>query len=198
MRVHQFSPSVSFGDGVSNETQCLQSILRSLGYRGDVWVEHMPDLYPGRVRRFSEYARRASPEDVLLVHFALDFSRDVMDWLARIPGRKVLLYHNITPPRFFKGINRVLYDSARLGREQLSQLRSLFDVAWGDSAYNVDELLERGWSRVGVLPIVFDPKRYVARPDPGVLGRYKDGLNMLFMGPKRHGRRRPISAGTHY
>jgi glycosyltransferase involved in cell wall biosynthesis len=182
MRIHQFSPSVSAGDGVSNEIQSLQGILRGMGYRGDVWVEHMPDLYPGHVRHFAQYARRTSEEDVLLVHFALSFSRDVMDWLARVPSRKVLIYHNITPHRFFKGINPVLYESARFGREQLSRLRPLFEIAWGDSAYDVDELLERGWSQVGVLPIVFDPKRYAVRPDPGVLGRYKDGPNMLFMG----------------
>jgi glycosyltransferase involved in cell wall biosynthesis len=64
------------------------------------------------------------------------------------------------------------------------------DAGWGDSAYNVDELAARGWKRLGVLPIVFEPQRYAVRPNRRVLRRCSDGLNVLFIGRvapnKRH------------
>jgi glycosyltransferase involved in cell wall biosynthesis len=181
-RVHQFSPTVSFGDAVSNQIQSLERLLEELGHKGEVWVEQLPDHYAGRVRPMAEYAQQASEDDLLLAHFGLVYSRAVVGWLRSIPGRKVLVYHNITPSQYFAGINRVASESARGGREQLDVLCEIVDAGWGDSAYNARELTERGWTRVGVLPIVFEPRRYAVRPDQRVLGRYRDGLNVLYCG----------------
>jgi glycosyltransferase involved in cell wall biosynthesis len=153
-----------------------------LGHRGEIWVEHLPDRFEGRARHLTRYARQASSENVLLAHFALVYSRTVMDWLQHIPDRKVLVYHNITPPVYFAGVNRALCESARVGREQLDVLRPLMDAGWGVSAYSARELEERGWARTGVLPVAFESHRYAARPDREVLRRYPDGLNVLFVG----------------
>jgi glycosyltransferase involved in cell wall biosynthesis len=113
-----------------------------------------------------------------------------MEWLEQLPARKVLVYHNITPHTYFAGLDAGQYESARRGREQLGLLRSHTDAAWGDSAYNARELVESGWARVGVLPIVFEPERYSVRPSRRASRRWRQGLNVLFVGRvaphKRH------------
>jgi glycosyltransferase involved in cell wall biosynthesis len=120
---------------------------------------------------------------VLLLHFTMDYSADVMSWLGRLPDRKVLIYHNITPHAYFTGINGPLAEAAKRGRNQLNQLKDLTEAGWGVSEFNCRELTERGWTHVGVLPIVFDAKRYAVRPDPKVLRRYQDDRpNILFVG----------------
>ena len=94
----------------------------------------------------------------------------------------MIVYHNITPHTYFAGINDIYLEAAKAGREQLGLLSNLVDAGWGDSTFNCQELVEHGWSKVGVLPIIFDPQRYAVRPDRGVLKRWQDGLNVLFVG----------------
>jgi glycosyltransferase involved in cell wall biosynthesis len=175
---------------VGNQILNLQRLLRDLGYQSEIYCEHLPDHFEGRARTISEYSHDVSFEHVLLAHFSLVYSRAVMEWLAQLPGRKVLVYHNVTPHTYFSGIDLAQFESARLGREQLDALRPLMDAGWGDSAFNVDELAQRGWTRLGVLPIVFDPKRYSIRPNRRAVRRWSGGLNVLFVGRvaphKRH------------
>jgi glycosyltransferase involved in cell wall biosynthesis len=106
-----------------------------------------------------------------------------MDWLSAIPDRKVLVYHNVTPHTYFAGVDGPLFEAAKRGREQLGRLRAVTEAGWGVSTYNCRELADRGWTNVGVLPIIFDPQRYAIRPDRMVLERYRDGRpNILFVG----------------
>jgi glycosyltransferase involved in cell wall biosynthesis len=182
MQVHQFHPTVSYGDATSNQICDVQGMLRRLGYRSEIFCERLPAHFRGRVRRMERYAHYASPESILLLHFSLGYSSRVMDWLQDVPGYKVIVYHNITPHTYFAGINDVYEQTAKRGRAQLSQLNALSDVGWGDSDYNCQELTARGWTRLGVLPIAFDPGRYAVRPDRKVLKRWQSGLNVLFVG----------------
>jgi glycosyltransferase involved in cell wall biosynthesis len=136
--------------------------------------------FEGRAQSIEDYSPAA--ENVLLLHFSLGYSPEVMAWVRGIPDRKVLVYHNITPPAYFAGINDVYFEAAEMGRRQLDALRTVTEGAWGDSAYNCRELEERGWEHLGVLPIIFDAQRYAVRPDRRVLKRWADGPNVLFVG----------------
>ena len=112
----------------------------------------------------------------------MGYSAEVLSWLEQVPDRKVVVYHNITPSAYFAGIDELYFEAARAGREQLDHLRALAEAGWGVSAFNCQELAERGWTHLGVLPIVFDPNRYAVRPDRKVLKRYQGGVNVLFVG----------------
>ncbi len=182
MHVHQFHPTVSYGDAIGNHMTSLQRMAGALGYNGELFCEHLPLHHKVHARQITEYSRYAAEENVLLVHFSLGYSPAVLDWLQDVPDRKVLIYHNITPHTYFKGINEGYYEAARTGREQLPQLRPLVDAAWGDSEYNCQELAECGWKHLGVLPIAFDPQLYAVKPDRNVLRAWQDSTNILFVG----------------
>lgn len=182
MQVHQFHPTVSYGDAISDQIQSLQCLLRRLGHRSEIFCEQLPIHFQGRVQQIAQYARNSSPVSVLLLHFSLGYSPEVIGWLKRTPDRKVLVYHNITPHAYFSGVNDVYLEAAQAGREQLGRLAALTEAGWGDSTFNCQELAERGWSRLGVLPIVFDSKRYAVRPDRRVLQQWQSGVNILFVG----------------
>jgi glycosyltransferase involved in cell wall biosynthesis len=92
------------------------------------------------------------------------------------------VYHNITPHTFFVGVNPLYAQAARVGRDQLGVLRGLTEAGWGDSAFDCEELAEKGWVRLGVLPIVFEPRRYAVRPDRGVLQELRQGFTVLSVG----------------
>ena len=182
MQVHQFHPTVSFGDAISNQILSLQHMLRRMGYRSEIFCERSPLDFEGRVRQIAHHARYSSSSNVLLLHFSLGYSPEVMAWLRQIPDRKVLVYHNITPHTYFAGVNDVYLEAAQAGREQLDRLGMLTKVGWGDSTFNCQELAEHGWAHCEVLPIIFEPKRYAVRPDRKVLKQWQSGTNVLFVG----------------
>jgi glycosyltransferase involved in cell wall biosynthesis len=182
MQVHQFHVTVSFGDAISDQILSLQRLLRRMGYCSEIFCEQLPHHFRGRARQFVQYDRYSSSENLLLVHVSRGCSREVMAWLEQMPDRKVMVYHNITPHTYFAEIDTLYAEAARVGREQLDQLATLTEAGWGDSSFNNRELAERGWTQLGVLPIVFDPGRYAVRPDRQVLRRWRDGLNVLFVG----------------
>jgi glycosyltransferase involved in cell wall biosynthesis len=182
MQVHQFYPTVTYGDAVSNQILSLQRLLRHMGYRSEIFCEHLPLHFEGRARQVAQYARYSSSANILLLHFSMAYSDDMLSWLQQVPDRKIVIYHNITPHPYFASINEVYFEAAQAGRAQLDRLRVLADVGWGDSTFNCQELAERGWTHLGVLPIVFDPRRYAVRPDRKVLKRWQGGVNVLFVG----------------
>ena len=182
MQVHQFHPTVAYGDAISNQILSLQDLLRKMGYRSEIFCEQLPIQFEGRAQQMRRYARYSSSRNILLLHFSLGYSPDVITWLSQLPDQKVIVYHNITPHTYFAGINDVYLEAAKAGREQLGLLSGLVDAGWGVSTFNCQELVEHGWANVGVLPIIFDPQRYALRPHRGVLRRWEGGLNVLFVG----------------
>ncbi|MGB9776073.1 MAG: glycosyltransferase family 4 protein [Anaerolineae bacterium] len=182
MEVHQFHPTVSFGDAVSNQILSLQRLLRRMGYRSEIFCEQPPIQFEGRTRLMQQYPRYSSPDNLLLLHFSLGYSPQVLAWLEQLPDRKVLIYHNITPHTYFVGINESYMEAARVGRQQLRWLKERTEAGWGVSNFNAQELAGNGWTRLGVLPLVFDPSRYQVRPDRTVMRRWAGKTNVLFVG----------------
>lgn len=175
MQVHQFHPTVSFGDAISNQILSLQRLLRRMGCLSEIFCEQLPLHFNGHARLIAQYGRYSSPENILLLHFSLGYSHAVMDWLGQTPDRKVVIYHNITPQSYFAGINDVYLEAAQAGREQLDRLRTLTEGGWGDSMFNCRELAEHGWTRLGVLPIVSEAVCSSPRPESAeaLAGRHK-------------------------
>jgi glycosyltransferase involved in cell wall biosynthesis len=180
--VHQFHPAISRGDAISDYVLSIQRLLRGLGYRSEVFCERRPPHGRGHLRAMGQYGRWSSSSGLLLLHYSLGYSVHVMDWLRRLPDRKVLIYHNITPHHYFAGINPVYLRAAERGRRDLNQLGAMTEAGWGVSDYNCEELRNRGWTEPGVLPIVFEPKRYRVRPDRRVMRNLQGGPNVLSVG----------------
>jgi len=180
--VHQFHIKLSAGDAISNQVLGIRRLLHNLGYRSEVFCEQVPVGLHVQAKHFTQYKRYTSADSILLLHFSTAYSPVVMEWLAQLPDRKVLIYHNITPHTYFAGINDVYMAASKAGREQLPDLQSLTCAGWADSAYNAQELISVGWEQTGVLPIIFDARRYQkTRPDRAVLQRFP-GTNLLFVG----------------
>ena len=133
MQVHQFHPTVSYGDAIGNQILSLRRLLRRMGHRSEIFCEQLPLHFGGSVRQIGQYARYSSPTNILLLHFSLGYSPEVMAWLEQVPDRKVVVYHNITPHVYFAGVNDFYLEAAQAGREQLERLRTLAEAGWGVS-----------------------------------------------------------------
>ena len=148
--VHQFHSGTAPGDAITNQMLEVQAHLRRLGWRSEVFAEHIAPELAHLVLPLAAY--EGSDRELLLVHHS--HGSHAFDDVIELPNPVVAMYHNITPEHFFE--DPVARRFSRIGREQLACLarRSLFGLA--DSNYNRAEMLEVGFKRVDVLPVRVD------------------------------------------
>lgn len=130
-----------------------------------------------------EYHRCAgSEEDLLIYHYSV-YCPNYRQYMETA-NRRILVYHNITPPEFFSAYDKGVAEFCRLGRDLLGELR-VCSLALGDSEYNRLELVEAGFddARTGVLPIFVNYRGLLekARSGSAVAGHGRS-FNILFVG----------------
>jgi glycosyltransferase involved in cell wall biosynthesis len=178
LRVDQWLPAAHRGDAIGDEAVRIRDVLRRSGRESEIYALDIDEEAEGEVLPWTE--RRES--DVLLFHFALP--SPLTSAFAKSEAKRVLLYHNITPPEFFRGYDDELVSIAAHGRRELSSLAPACDLALGDSEFNRKELESFGFERTGVLPILLEFAPYRdAEPSPVVSRMFEDGRpNFLFVG----------------
>src|SRR5947208_14653240 len=138
--VHQFHPSTAYGDAVTNSLLLTQELLHDLGFESEIYVERADPRLAGRFRDYRKC--RPGPDSLLLVHHSL--GTDLVDWVLELPARKILVYHNITPPEFFPD-DPYLRKYSEIGREQLLRLRSAVEGSLCISPFNAEVLVQLGY-----------------------------------------------------
>ena len=115
--VHQFHASVEKGDGVTNGMLFTQRLLRELGLTSEIFAVNIPKDLQHKIRSYREYSTSVCADDeLLLVHHSM--GHNAHGWISSVARRKILVYHNITPPHYLSSENLRHY--ARLGRKQLA------------------------------------------------------------------------------
>ena len=179
-RVHQFHPVLAPGDAMSNHVFALQRRLRDWGHEAHAYAIEAK-AGADEVLPYRRLFRDVSPDDLVLLHFSM--GNEVFTQLAKLRARKVLVYHNITPAEFFRGINAHAATYARLGRRQLAELAPAMELAIGVSEFNQRELDAAGYARTAHVPILIDWHAYDRAPDDAIMARW-DGVQplLLFVG----------------
>ncbi|MCQ0031954.1 glycosyltransferase [Burkholderia glumae] len=176
-RIIQLTEALDYGDAVSGQVIALDRMFKQLGLRSSIYSKWHHDEVAQY--RSNLDALEIQDSDVLVIHFA-GYSEHVMDAFHTKRCTKICVYHNVTPHEFFEP-GTDLYKFCLLGREQLREVVSSFDYFWGDSEYNLREIIDLGVSpdRCSVVPIIIDP------PAPGhiepALTQRQRG-NWLFLG----------------
>ncbi len=182
--IHQLVAGYAVGDAISNEARVLRDLFRRWGAASEIYCEPgrvAPELR-GDARDLARAAAEIGPDDVVLLHLSIGSAAN--DLFPRLKGRKAILYHNVTPPQYFRGIRESLAHDLARGLTQVRALAGAASVNLADSAFNAGELRQMGYGEVGVLPLVLDFAALRGEPDPAVLRDYTgDGLiNILFVG----------------
>jgi glycosyltransferase involved in cell wall biosynthesis len=180
MIVNQWIPAAHRGDAVGDNARALAALLRARGHEAGLFALTIDDDMRAEVRPWSDQAAREG--DLTLLHFAVPSPMTAA--LATLPGTRVLVYHNVTPPHFFAPFDAGLCQMAARGRREVEALAGRVDVALGVSEFNRRELDAMGFRRTGVLPLAIDTTRLTgARRLPALERVLDDGLaNILFVG----------------
>lgn len=179
--VHQLLAALSYGDAIGNEALAIQAHLRGAGFSSELFAEKVHPRMARLARPLWRYREVSSPRTVCLFHFSIGSAAGPL--IHQAPDRLVVIYHNITPARWFLGFHPHLARLCHHGRRELEAFAARTELALGDSEYNRRELEQAGYRRTGVLPIVLDLAAY-ERPRSRVVRRlYGEGrVNVLFVG----------------
>jgi len=173
----------SNGDAISNEALMIRDIFRSWGYEAEIFSEQkriLPELRH-EASDVSTCKDSLGAEDIVLLH--LSIGSPLNEVFSSLPCQKAIIYHNVTPPEFFAGLQEQIANLLRKGREQVKQLAGVADVVMADSQFNADELKEMGYQNVQVLPLILDLDKLRSKPGRAYMKKYGDGLkNILFVG----------------
>ncbi len=180
-RVHQVLATLGYGDAIGHEVLGIQRVLHAAGHDSSIFVETADPRLEDRTLDYRDMVGDVSADDVLIHHFSIG-SRASRTAYA-LPGRMVLVYHNITPSEYFIGVHKDLVKLCFRGRRELSAYIGRSDLALGDSEYNRQELEGLGFPHTGVLPVVPDFAHLDVRPDRTLAGQFDDEwTNVMFVG----------------
>ena len=135
----------------------------------------------GLCHDFREYPKYDEAGNILVFHFSI--GSQFLSLLRELECRKIIKYHNITPAKFFLGIDRQAAERLEQGREELKHFTQIVDLALGDSEYNRLELEKAGYKNTGVVPILLKLSSLECEPDLKVLRTNAAAFtNVLFVG----------------
>jgi glycosyltransferase involved in cell wall biosynthesis len=181
VNIHQFATSLSYGDAISDEMMEIQGALRREGHVSEIFIRFFEPRMAEHIHDFREYRHFSSPDHVVIFHFSI--GSPVSKMFFRIPDKKVMIYHNITPYTYFLDYHRILTRECYKGRLELKKFADRVDLALGDSEFNRKELEEAGYSPTGVLPLLLNFQKFNGRENAAVRRIYGNGkTTVLFVG----------------
>jgi glycosyltransferase involved in cell wall biosynthesis len=120
-RIAILTPTLTSADAVSNDVLTMRRVLRERGHEVRIFAEN--SSFAGE--KISPPAAALSyvraPEDVLIYHHSIGCTSGV-ETMQAARCRKVVKYHNVTPPEFFAGISEAHQQLCESGRAQLKDI----------------------------------------------------------------------------
>lgn len=159
--IHQLVHTMSYGDAISSEVVTLQNVFSELGINSRIFSINTHPKYKGLTSHYSEFPSDFSGDVIL--HYSLGSElNDLYRSLGK--AKRTLIYHNLTPARWFKSVNARVYSDIKNGQDELPQLLKLSDVVLADSEFNKHELNHP----CEVLPLPIDPSKWTEPANEGI------------------------------
>ncbi len=181
MRIIQLLSNLSYGDAVSNYAIALNNLFVRCGYETSIYASYISDRFPiGFAQETAEL--RVKKNDILMYHFCIghQLNYDLVNYQCK----RILVYHNVTPPVFFRGISRDWEHSCNDGIKGAHFLADKVDRCLAVSEFNKKDLIKMGYKcPIDVLPLIIPFSDYKKEKDQAILEKYKDGRkNIVFVG----------------
>ena len=106
--VHQLVSNFDVGDAIGNHVRALRKLLRTWGYASEVYAQYRHMSLLKDAHFYTTYRAVSSPDTAVLFHFSI--GSEVTSFFAGLRDRRAMVYHNITPPEYFVGVNARVAD----------------------------------------------------------------------------------------
>lgn len=197
-RIAILTPYMTTGDAVCNDVSGMYEVLKRLDFDARIYAADWTPKEPNRqshrskplplepnvwsVSTIDSFLTDAS--DLLIYHYSMGWDQG-LDLLRELKCKRVIKYHNVTPPEFFTGWSATYEGVCRAGREQLEALACTeCDVYLSDSEYNMWELISKGADPANSFVVPpFHLIDYLQSLEPNfeVLDKYRNGTTNILM-----------------
>lgn len=158
MIITQLVSHLGAGDAISEQVLIWDEIFKSWGGARKIYAQFIDAKnLSGRAGQFKKNLI-IPPDEIIILHLS-DYT-EIARFVRKLPNKKILVYHNITPTYFFAGQAKEAQANASLGRFFLSKLTPYFDLSLGVSEFNRQELEAIGFQKTRVLPLIFEETKY--------------------------------------
>ncbi len=190
-RIHQIVAGYLPGNAVSNFARLTRKHIRAWGYQSEIYCDpkRTANSLRNDARDLHVLADDCRPNDVAILHITLSSPANLI--FPALRCRKVIMFHNITPSRYFRHINPALVRNLDEGVRQCASLAHVAEVNLVSSQFNAECLLKMGFPHVSFLPFMVDLAEQHRDVNEDYRDRFNDGrVNILFVGRvvpnKRH------------
>jgi len=188
-RVAILTPTLTSADAVSNDVLTMRRVLGERGHEVRIFAENS-SLAGEQIkapRAALSYLR--APDDVLIYHHSIGCASGV-ETMKAASCRKIVKYHNVTPPEFFDGISEAHQHLCESGRSQLKDIVAAQpDLYLAASEFNRRDLIAAGSEKektVVVPPFNQADGLRAGAADLELFDSYHDGsVNLLAVGGVR-------------
>ena len=181
--VVQIVGSLHFGDAVGNDVLAIQKALSEEGYCTGIFATSIDERVKSNLVFRLDQLPELKKDDVVIYHFgAADISYEI---IRDLKCKRILRYHNVTPPKFFEGYDKASEISTTNGLKQIEAMKDFFDFGMVDSEFNKTDLIQMGHRYpIEVVPILIPFDDYKKSPSTHVIEKYKtdDYTNIVFVG----------------
>lgn len=180
MRVDQLVPAFHRGDAIGDTASHLKKFFLTQGFHSQIYCLSRDSGLEEESMLFTSFPK-PSPSDITILHFALP--SPLTQAFIELPSKKIIVYHNITPPEFFSEFSPEMARISLLGKEELKSLIPHVSLVLADSEYNRQDILRLGFKRAEVFPLFIDYQKYNKAPSRFIYEIFRDErLNILFVG----------------
>jgi glycosyltransferase involved in cell wall biosynthesis len=188
-RIAILTPTLTPADAVSNDVLAMRRVLSERGHEVRIFAENS-SLAGERIEAPAaalSYLR--AKDDVLIYHHSIGCTSGV-ETLQAAKCRKIIKYHNVTPPEFFVGISEQHQRLCESGRSQLKDIVAARpDLYLAASAFNQSDLIAAGSEKhktFVVPPFNQADDLRAGEADLELLDSYRDDtVNLLMVGGVR-------------
>lgn len=163
MKISQLVHTLTYGDAISGEAISIKKLLGASCKIYGLNANHLVKEYANEVD-----AAAIAESDVVLMHYSIGSPLNKI-YKELKNSRRILLYHNLTPVKWFESYNyRVAQDLVQ-GLSELPELLECSDLILADSTFNKNELLAMGCKKeIEVFPLLFDASKWSVAANAGI------------------------------
>ena len=160
--VHQLLPDLAAGDAIGTITLQTRRLLRELGFESEIYASVVDERLRDEARPAARIEDDLRDGDALI--YRMSIGSPLASTVLRLRVPRIVVYHNITPPAYYRATNPRVAQRLEAGREELALLAPRVDLCIGDSAFNAEEARLLGARRTTVVPPLVDLRRLRPRP----------------------------------
>lgn len=172
---------LSKGDAVSNDALAIHKLIKRAGYEAVLCAERAYYTPDGEKIIPADDLGFIRENDIVLYHLSTGTGLNYR--LGQIRCKKIIRYHNVTPPEFFQNCSTLKIASAMDGLYGAKYLADKADFCICVSDYNRQDLYRMNYRcPMCVVPILIAFEDYRTVPNQEILAGMKNTTDIVFTG----------------